>query len=133
MKAFALTQTVTAGNPVAHDLDLVNGQFYLLATDAEALAQSLHCDFVFFLGEWFLDHREGVPLYRDVFKKNPSIPLITSIFRRIVEDKEGVSHVPLFVVALDASTRALSISFEAVTVTGQIIDFTSPPLVLELP
>lgn len=134
MKGFALTRAadVDADNPVAHDIDLSNGQIWL-REDADALAQGLHQDFVFFLGEWFLDTREGVPLYRDVFRKNPSIPLITSIFRRIVEEKEGVSHVPLFALALDSATRRLTLEFEAVTVEGETISFTSPALVLELP
>lgn len=132
MKAIALTETVTAGNPVAHDLQLTNGQFTLLEESA-ALALSLSCDLQLFLGEWFLDTREGIPFYRDIFRKNPSIPLITSIFRRAILQKEGISHLAEFALDYDPRARTLALSFEAVTTTGERIDFTSPPLVLGLP
>lgn len=132
MKAFALTAVTTGSNPVLHDLDLRNGQLYLLE-ERDALAQSIGCDLQLFLGEWFLDEREGIPLYRDVLIKNPNLSLISSIFRRAILGKEGISHLAEFSVDYDPRNRRLTLTFEVVTNAGETISFTSPPLVLELP
>ena len=79
----------------------------------DAIIQRLSARLRFFLGEWFLDRRLGVPYYRDVLVKNPSIPLVTSVFRRVVAGTPGIDRVHSFTARLDASRRELTASFEA--------------------
>lgn len=79
----------------------------------EAIIQRINSRFGFFLGEWFLDRRLGVPYYRDVLVKNPSIPLVTSVFRRVLAGTPGVERVLSFKASLAPATRTLTASFEA--------------------
>ena len=73
----ALIRTIPAG-----DLAIENGHF-VLARGVGYVRQKLSVRFKFFLGEWFLDLREGVPYYRDVFTWNPNLPVIRALFRRV--------------------------------------------------
>lgn len=96
------------------DLDVANGDF-VLATGVEFIRQKLSSRFKFFLGEWFLDQREGVPYYRDVFVKNPNPEVIRSIFRQVALSVPGVIALPRFDLVFDPVERLLTFNFEART------------------
>jgi hypothetical protein len=83
--------------------------------------QKLACRFRFFLGEWFLDKREGVPFFREVFVKNPNLDVIRAVFRRVAATTPGVLSVPRFEVRFDARARVLSFDFVAICTAGKII------------
>ena len=74
----------------------------------------------FFAGEWFVDLRQGVPYYRDVFVKNPNDPLIRSLFRTVVLDTPGIISCPTLELVRDPATRRARVVFEAVSVDGVI-------------
>jgi hypothetical protein len=101
----------------AGDLDVRNGKLVLL-TGAEYARQKMAARFRFFLGEWFLDRREGVPYAQYVFVKNPNIDIIRSIFRRVAMSVEGVVALPNFDVIFTESTRTLAFNFTATFDTG---------------
>jgi hypothetical protein len=75
----------------------------------------------FFVGEWFLDLRQGVPYYRDVLLKSPNLPLVRSLFRRIVLDTPGVLSVAKLDVVVDGASRQAQVTFEAVCDGGKIL------------
>ena len=110
-----LTRTIPAG-----DLAIENRHF-VIARGIRYVRQKLSARFKFFLGEWFLDLREGVPYYRDVFTWNPNLRVIRSLFRRIVLTTPGVLSVPRFSVSYAPENRTLRFDFQAVGSDGDII------------
>lgn len=115
----AVFRTIPAG-----DLKLVSGDVVVLgltdATRVQYIRQKIASLFKFFLGEWFLDKREGIPYYRDVFVKNPNLPLIRSLFLRVLKSTPGVISVATFKMTYDPAARELSSEFEAVVDGGEL-------------
>lgn len=109
----------------AGDLALGNGSLVLLgktqATRVQYIRQKISCRFRFFLGEWFLDLREGVPYYRDVLKKRPNKALIRSLFLRVLKKTPGVLSVPRFSLIFDLANRSVRFDFQAVVDGGETI------------
>lgn len=122
----------------AGDLAIVAGNLVLLgktpATRVQYIRQKISARFRFFLREWFLDEREGVPYYRDVFVKNPNIALIRSLFLKVLRETPGVLKVPSFSVRYDQAARQLTFDFQAVVDGGEVVvepedeDFIVDPL-----
>lgn len=110
-----LIRTVPAG-----DLAIENHHF-VIARGITYTRQQLSIRFKFFLAEWFLDLREGVPYYRDVFVWNPNLDVIRSLFRRVALRTPGVVALPRFDVIFESATRVLSFNFEAVCRDGTIV------------
>jgi hypothetical protein len=99
---------------------------------AEAIAQRLRVRFRFFLGEWFLDRRLGVPYFRDVLKKNPDEILIASILRTVLLSTPGIARVDTLEARLDRPTRTLSVNFVALLEDGStILRAVDEPFILE--
>lgn len=109
----------------AGDLALSAGDLVVLgdtaATRVLYIRQKIRVRFKFFLGEWFLDLRQGIPYYRDVLVKNPSLPLIRSLFLRVLRRTPGVLEVLRFQLTMDAVTRTLRFDFEARVTDGVVI------------
>lgn len=109
----------------AGDLALENGNLVWLGTTPETrvqiVRQKIAARFRFFVGEWFLDLREGIPYYRDVLVKNPNLDLIRSLFLRVLRQTPGVLDVPSFSLDYDPSARRLSFDFEAKVSDGEVV------------
>ena len=111
----------------AGDLDIVDGDLVLL-DGIDWFRQALSCRFKFFLGEWFLDLREGIPYYRHVFVANPDLDVIRSIFRQVALSMTRASGAPVvrelprFDVIYTPSTRSLEFDFQAVLDTGDVVN-----------
>jgi hypothetical protein len=118
-------------NPVDGDLDLSAGQPYLVE-GAAAVAQSLRIRLRFFLGEWFLNTLEGVPYFRDVLIKNPSIRLLTTLFRNVIRDTPGVDSVRAFELVWDHVDRKLDIKFEALLTGGEVLSADFGEFIVEV-
>jgi len=102
------------------DLDLVNGDVAWIS-GIRMRRQQVAARFQFFLGEWFLDTRKGVPYFRDVFVKNPNVDVIRSVFRKVLELSPGVLATPRFDVQLDDVARQCSFDFLAITDAGDLV------------
>lgn len=102
------------------DIDTTHGKFSL-ANGVTAIAQHMRIRVRFFLGEWFLDQREGVPYYRDVFIKNPSRAVVVSTFKRVILSTPGVATLDRFEFELDRSTRVATIDWEVTTTDGVVL------------
>lgn len=94
-----------------------------LATET---AQRLQAKYGLWLGEWFLDLREGVPYYRDVLGRNRNLTVVQNVLRRVAATDPGIDSLPIFDVQLD-SGRMLSVNFTAVLTTGQVLSQTLEP------
>jgi len=126
-----LAAVASVQNPVKHDLYLDEGGNLELATEGEAIVQHMRCRFQFFLGEWFLDRREGIPFFREIFVKNPSLIVVRSIYNQIIADTPGVAAVTELDLDLDARTRTLEIDFAAVLETGEPLE-PGEPFIVEI-
>jgi len=94
----------------------------------EALAQRLRCRYKFFLGEWFLDTRQGIPYFRDILVKNPDQSLVQSIFRKATLTTPGVLAIRRFGASLvdQDRVRQLTIDPLEIVVTGNRIFRAQP-------
>jgi hypothetical protein len=122
----ALGLSTFATNPATGNLEFP----LRVIRGAEAVAQRIRIRFRWFLGEWFLDTRQGVPYFRDVLIKNPDPILISFIFRQVLLTTPGVKSVAKIQAALDKQTRALQIDFEATLDDGTILAPTAEPFII---
>jgi len=112
------------------DVDIQNGQLVLLSGLAYA-RQKLSTRFKFFLGEWFLDQRDGIPYFRSVFVQNPDMRVVRSVFRQVALSIKGndgnpiVSSLPKFDVLFTPVARKLAFDFSAILDSGELL--TVPP------
>lgn len=114
-------------NVTTGDLDLP----VRIIRGAPAVAQRVRVRFRWFLGEWFLDKRQGVPYYRDVLVKNPDSVLISFIFRRVLLSTPGVQSVSDFSASLDRQSRKLTVDFEAKLDDGSKLTAKSEPFIID--
>lgn len=103
------------------DLDLDASGDIQTVTGRDAIAQHALIRCRFFLGEWFLDEREGVPYYERILVANPNLPDVEEAFRRTIAETPGMASVRSLSLDFDRSTRSIAIEVEAVTTEGELI------------
>lgn len=105
------------------DLDITTtpGQLTVSRNLAVNTAMKLTNLFEFALGEWFRDTRQGVPYIQYVFVKNPSLPLISTIFERVLKSPVGVGAITKLNLDYQPRLRTLGTDFAVVTNDGAII------------
>jgi hypothetical protein len=109
-------------DPETGDLDITElGQGRLTGTLLEEVGQRLRTKLQHFLGEWFLDQNLGLPYYRDVLVRNPNLSVIKALFQDVISSDRGVEQLTLLDLALDSETRVLSVSFEAVLNSSELL------------
>lgn len=117
----ALATSADLVNPIPHDLALdETGNFYF-KTGIESTAQAIKSRLRMFLGEWFLDRREGVPYFRHFFVKIRSTQVIRAIIRNVILTTPGVDSLNYLRFNFDRGARFLAIDFEAVGDNGEVI------------
>jgi len=102
------------------DIDITGGTLSLV-TERDAIAQHMRIRLRFFLGEWFLDRREGIPYFRDILIKNPSRAVVTSTLKRVMLETPGIAAVDKFALEIDRETRAGTITWEVTTDSGAVL------------
>lgn len=100
-----------------------------LARGAEAIAQDLRQRLRTFTGEWFLDQRIGVNYRATVLIKNPSIPGIALLFRRVILGTPGIVKVGVISTDLNKADRILAVNFDAELDDGTVLTFDREPLI----
>lgn len=106
-----------------NDLDVSTGDLQL-TSGVDGIAQHLRIRLRFFLGEWFLDPRVGVPYFQELLVKNPGTSVVRTIIRDVVVTTPGVATMNNFVTSYDGATRKLDVSFTAITTSGEPLEFT---------
>jgi hypothetical protein len=97
---------------------------------APAIVQRIRVRFQWWLGEWFLDRREGVPYRRDILIKNPDPILVSGIFRKVLMQTPGVQRVESLDAILVPVTRTLSVDFRAILFDSSIVIADAEPFIL---
>lgn len=121
MSDLALVASVDDDNPDADDLYLTtSGDMRLTQSLEEEVAQHLRIRLRFFLGEWFLDTTQGIPFFRDVLRKNPSLSLLRALFRRAIQSTPGVDAVQKLDLSVDSS-RLATLTFDALLSDGTVL------------
>lgn len=87
-------------------------------------AQRLFDNLSFFLNEWFLDLREGIPYFEKIIGQKPDLPLLDTLYRRAILATVGVGAITNLQLDFDRATRALAIHFEATLTDGTTITET---------
>jgi len=80
----------------------------------------------FFLGESFVDTREGVPYYREVFVKNPDVDVIRSLYSKVILSEPEVTRVANLNVTYDHVARRAAVEFDAFLAGGDVISVRQP-------
>lgn len=102
------------------DIDLSQGLRFT-ATLADYVIIRLRENLSFFLGEWFLDQRQGVPWFRIAGQAfDPG--LVRSMLTKAAKLTPGVASVAKMTLGFDRRTRVLAIpEFKCVLKDGSII------------
>jgi len=77
----------------------------------------------FFLGEWMLDRRIGLPYYQQILIKNPKTAVVRNLFRKAILDTPGIVSVNDLLVDYSPGARTLDVSFSAKTDGGENLTF----------
>ena len=101
-----------------------------LNTGIDAVLQKVRARLRFFLGEWFLDQRLGVPYYSRILVKNPNLSPVSSIYRRVISKTRWIHSVKFVRVRLDKPNRIAYVSFEATTTEGARLALDSEPFII---
>lgn len=100
------------------DLAIENDDL-VLVDGLEAIAQDCEVRLNFFLGEWFLDTRLGIPWFQRILGHKPRLIAVKSIIKKGILTTPGILGIIDFDLTWDGVTRALSIEFRANTVEGE--------------
>lgn len=101
------------------------GQGRLTETLLEEVAQRLQTTLQHFLGEWFLDTTLGLPYFRDVLVRNPDMAVVKAMFQDAITSDAGVEQLVRLDLSLNAETRVLSVTFECVLNSGEVLAIAS--------
>lgn len=110
---------------LTHDLDLSTNDAEII-DGVDAIAQNLRIRYRFFLGEWFLDVRQGIPYYERILIKNPEFADVNAILREVALTTPGVAEVDRFDSEFDGASRELRVDLWARSDTGEPIEFSEP-------
>ena len=99
----------------------------VLYKGSDFVRQKIIARFQFFLGEWFLDTRLGIPYYRDMVGTDPDFAVIRSIFRKVLQSIPEIATIDKLTVSLDVD-RNLSVEFDANLVAGGVLEIRQPDL-----
>ncbi len=99
------------------DLDMSQGLRF--TPDLQTyVVQRLDENFSFFLGEYFLNLRLGIPWFEKVIGQKPDFALLQTLLSRAAMQTIGVASVPSFRVAFERSSRKALPSFTCILSDG---------------
>lgn len=98
--------TDIAIDPLTNDIEIP----VRLLRGVDALMQRIWIRMRFWLGEWFLDERLGVPWIQRIFVKNADPRTIRNILTKVVASVPGVARVSNFEMTVDRRERSFTVS-----------------------
>ena len=93
-----------------HDMFL-DGSDMAFAEEADIVKQRLTIRLQFLLEEWFLDNRVGLPFTQFIFEQGSTIEDIYELFRKEINDTEGVENITELNLTPDASNKGMRVDF----------------------
>lgn len=106
------------------DYTFGQGQANFLINTPVAVAQAVLTRMRLITGEWFLDLREGLPLYTDIIGKN-TLDLYDQAIKLRVLDTQGVTEIVSYASQLDREARQLRVQLTIDTVYGIAATFST--------
>ena len=106
-------------NRGTHDLQLVNGDL-LVINNKERIAQQLRVTLWEWLGEWFLDARDGVPYREYILVKSPNMKHIRQVLSDNIMKVDGVNRIDELNLNYNPKNRTLIVTFAVDTDDGRI-------------
>ena len=103
-----------------HDIVVDSGNFRLI-DNKERIAQQLRITLWEWLGEWFLDARDGVPYREYILVKNPNMKHIRQVLSESIMKVDGVNRIEELNLNFDPKNRTLIVDFSVDTDDGQIV------------
>ena len=102
-----------------HDLVVDSGNFRLI-DNKERIAQQLRITLWEWLGECFLDARDGVPYREYILVKNPNMKHIRQVLSDNIMKVDGVNRIDELNLNYNPKNRTLIVDFAVDTDDGQI-------------
>ncbi len=112
--AYDLAMNIETGDLVIQDGDLI------LIDHAERVVQQVLISLREWLGEWFLDTRDGVPYLEYILVKNPNENHIRQVLSDAILAVEGVESITSMDFTFNRILRTLTVEYEAKTQYGMI-------------
>ena len=106
-------------NAKTHDI-IVDGGNLRLIDNKERIAQQLRITLWEWLGEWFLDARDGVPYREHILVKNPNMKHIRQVLSDNIMKVDGVNRIDELNLNYDPKSRTLIVTFAVDTDEGKI-------------
>ena len=101
------------------DLALKGGDLVLI-DNAERVVQQVLISLREWLGEWFLNTRDGVPYLEYILVKNPNETHIRQVLSDAILAVEGVSAITSMDFTFNRVLRVLTVEYEATTIYGTV-------------
>lgn len=106
-------------NTSTHDIAIEDSDLQLVDL-LDFYAQKVKIVLWFFLAEWFLDTTQGINYFGQVFKKNPNLTLIDSLFKIAILEIDGFIELLEYDSDFDIPLRKLEVNFRADTDAGEL-------------
>lgn len=116
------------GTAAYGDLLLVNGDLVLTSdvnpAGTNPVLQNVLQRLRMFLGEWFLDNRQGVPWLQQILTKTAAGTATDALLQNTILGTPGLVALLSYASTLNRANRTLTISFKAQSTSG-LIDYAS--------
>jgi hypothetical protein len=99
------------------DISFGNGQLDFWNDMPEGVGQTVRTRLLLWLGEWYLNTDDGTPYLESILGKYSEAQADSAIQDRVL-DTDNVTGIENYVSSLDATTRAMTVSFDLNTVYG---------------
>jgi hypothetical protein len=101
----------------------------------DAIAQKLRQRLRFWLGEWFLDTRLGIPYLKSqggivLGVKGPNIPAIEAVFRQAILSVPQIFKIQSLALTYDAKKRTGELNFVALLNDARTLTATAEPFIV---
>ena len=93
-----------------HDMHL-SGSDIAFAEESDIVKQRLTIRLQFLLEEWFLNNQVGLPYTQFIFEQGSSIEDLYELFRKEINDTEGVENITELNLIPDPSNKGMRVDF----------------------
>ena len=126
MKDLRLFTRQEAALTLATEGDLkIEARDLTFVDESRRVAQQMRIRLCSFRGEWFLQRSYGLPYFEEILVKGPLLDRVSGLFYDALRTVPDVEQVTDLTFDLVASTRRLSIAFEAETNFGPLAETVS--------
>ncbi len=113
-------------DPNTNDISLVNGTMRVTSNIEESSRQQVQINLGMFKGEWFANVLAGIPYLKNDYNGVQLLgaadkTLIDVAIREGITSRENITQIIAYDSTVDTNLRELSVSFEALTRSGEVV------------